>query len=117
MLNLFSHVPKAGEQEFCETICTRQGVRIERIVSHGQTTPAGEWYDQSWDEWVLLLTGSARLLVDGDESPRSLGPGDHLLLPAGRRHRVEWTDPDKDTVWLAVHIGEPFEGMTDATLC
>ncbi|MGB1271988.1 MAG: cupin domain-containing protein, partial [Endozoicomonas sp.] len=66
--------------------------------------PEGEWYDPSWSEWVVLLSGSARLTLDGQSQPVDLKPGDYLLLPAGLRHRVEWTDPDKDSIWLAVHF-------------
>ncbi len=79
------------------------GFRLERIVSTGQATPAGEWYEQPHSEWVALLTGSAGLLIAGEAAPRRLAPGDWLLIPAGLRHRVEWTDPDRPTVWLALH--------------
>jgi cupin 2 domain-containing protein len=80
-------------------------VRVERITSRGHATPPGEWYDQPQDEWVALLAGAARLLVEGEPAARELRPGDWVLLPARLRHRVEWTDPDRDTVWLAVHAG------------
>ncbi len=77
---------------------------MERIVSLGQQTPPGEWYDQSDDEWVLLLSGAARLLIEGESQASALQPGDCLLLPAHVRHRVEWTDPAQPTVWLAFHF-------------
>ncbi|WP_114859166.1 cupin domain-containing protein [Azospirillum brasilense] len=80
-------------------------VRIERILSTGQASPAGFWYDQDWDEFVLVVQGAARLQLEG-EAERALGPGDWLMIPARRRHRVAWTDPTTQTVWLAVHIGE-----------
>jgi Mannose-6-phosphate isomerase len=82
------------------------GVRIERILSTGQTSPEGFWYDQAWDEFVLVVQGAARLQIEG-EAERPLGPGDWMMIPAHTRHRVAWTDPDRATVWLAVHIGEP----------
>jgi cupin 2 domain-containing protein len=110
--NIFANVPDTTAAEVLEIVLARPGVRIERIVSHGQATPEGEWYDQSRDEWVLLMAGSAGLLLAGEAQPRSLQPGDYLLLPAGCRHRVEWTDPGRDTVWLAVHLGES-TGETD----
>ena len=78
-------------------------MRIERIVSSGQTTPADTPYDQPNDEWVLLLAGAARLWIDGD-GERDLVPGDHLLIAAHRRHRVTWTATDRPTVWLAIHF-------------
>lgn len=80
-------------------------MRIERIVSTGQTTPENEWLNQAWDEWVLLIAGAARLAMAGSPD-RRLECGDHLLIPAGTAHRVTWTDPDRPTIWLAVHLGE-----------
>ena len=72
-------------------------------MSRGHRTPDGEWNDQEWDGWVVVLRGRARLRIDGDPNPVALAPGDSLLLPAHVRHRVEWTDPAADTVWLALH--------------
>ena len=101
MENLFADLPAgAGAAERFEDLLTRPGVRIERIVSTGQATPAGQWMDQGWDEWVLLVAGRAGLTLEGGP-PLTLSPGDHLLIPAHRRHRVEWTETP--TVWLAVH--------------
>jgi cupin 2 domain-containing protein len=77
--------------------------RLERIVSTGHATPVGEWLAQERDEWVLVLRGGARLHFEGEAEPRVLRPGDHVVIPAGRRHRVEWTDPSEPTVWLALH--------------
>ena len=77
--------------------------RVERIVSRGQASPDDFWYDQEQAEWVLLLKGQAALAVAGEENPVILKPGDYLNIPAHCRHRVLWTDPDNDTVWLAVH--------------
>lgn len=102
--NFFENIPEIMSQELFQTIEERDNVRVERIVSEGQATAAGEWYDQAWDEWVILLSGAAELLFDGDASPRPLKPGDYVMIPAGSRHRVEWTDPDQRTIWLAVHL-------------
>jgi len=107
--NLLAELPAGGVEEAFEPILERPGVRIERIVSSGQATPPGEWYDQCDDEWVLLLAGTAGLLLEGEPEPRRLSPGDCLLLPARCRHRVAWTDPDVPTVWLAVHFGSPHQ--------
>lgn len=101
--NLFADLPAAlPEEAFCE-ILTRPDLRIERIVSTGHASPPGFWYDQPWDEWVLVLAGAARLRLADEAADRVLAPGDHLLLPAGTRHRVTWTSPGEPTVWLAVH--------------
>lgn len=91
-------------QEFFQTLLQTRGARLERIVSRGHATPPGEWYDQAWDEWVLLLSGAARLRVEGGAAPLELEPGDYVWLPAHCRHRVEWTDSARETVWLALHL-------------
>ena len=104
--NLLAGLPAqalAGEQ--VTPLVVRPGVRIERIVSTGQATPQGEWYDQEAEEWVMLVAGRARVHIDGEASDRTLAPGDFLLLPAHCRHRVTWTQADPPTVWLAVHFG------------
>lgn len=102
--NLLARLPPAGDQESIDTLLERPGVRIERIVSHGHASPPGFWYDQAEDEWVLLLSGAARIEIEGEQEDRALAPGDTLLLAAHCRHRVSWTDPDRATVWLAVFI-------------
>jgi cupin 2 domain-containing protein len=102
MRNFLTDIPDDFAAELFTTLVDRGAVRIERIVSRGHATPAGEWYDQDRHEWVLLLRGAARLaFADGREV--ALAPGDWLEIPAHTRHRVAWTDPDQDTVWLAVH--------------
>lgn len=101
--NLLASLPGRLAAEQTTTLLANENVRIERIVSTGQASPPGFWYDQEWAEWVLLLTGAAGLLFDGEAEPRVLRPGDHVLIAAHRRHRVAWTDPEHPTVWLAVH--------------
>jgi len=104
VMNLLALPEKAGRDETFETLLQRPGIKVERIISNGQTTPPGEWYDQAWDEWVLLLAGAASLLIEGEREPHRLLPGDCLLLPAHCRHRVAWTATDCCTVWLALHL-------------
>ena len=107
MPNLLAHLPDASGGEVFEQILTRPGARIERIVSHGQSTPADAPFLQAHDEWVLLLTGSAGLWIESegeDEEEVVLKPGDHILIPGGKRHRVSWTSANEPTVWLAVHF-------------
>jgi cupin 2 domain-containing protein len=101
--NLFDDLPDRLPSERVDVIVDAPGVRIERIVSTGHMTPPGEWYDQDADEWVVVLRGRARVRLEGEPDARDLYPGDHLLLPAHVRHRVEWTDDGGPTVWLAVH--------------
>lgn len=104
ILNILAGLPPALSGEAFDTIVESDSVRIERIVSNGQATPEGEWYDQERDEWILVLAGSAGLLFDGAQEPQRLVAGDYTLIPAGCRHRVAWTDPAVKTVWLAVHF-------------
>ena len=106
MANLFDDVVPNLPAERFDELLARPGMRIARIVSTGHASPAGHWYDQASDEWVLLVEGSAGLEIEG-EAVRRLDRGDYLLIPARRRHRVAWTDPDRPTIWLAVHGDKP----------
>jgi cupin 2 domain-containing protein len=101
-VNLFSSLPDASRAEAVETLLARPGIRIERIVSLGQVSPAGFWYDQEEGEWIVLLSGAARLRFEDEGNAHQLTPGDCLDIAAHRRHRVDWTDPTTPTVWLAV---------------
>jgi len=101
-VNLLRDLPGARAGEVIETLVAAPGVRIERIVSLGQASLPGFWYDQEEAEWVLLLQGAAQLRFADETEARLLGPGDHLHIAPHRRHRVEWTDPRQPTVWLAV---------------
>jgi len=101
--NLFDGLPPdAVRDEAFDALLSRPGLRIERIVSTGQCSPPGFWYDQAEGEWVLLLAGAARLRFADEQCERALQPGDWLDIAPHRRHRVEWTSPDAPTVWLAV---------------
>jgi len=103
MANLFDHLPRSLAEERFDVLVESGSVRLERIVSTGQATPPGQWQAEPGHEWVVVLRGSAGVRFDGEPEVRVLRPGDHLLIPARRRHRVEWTDPDEPTVWLALH--------------
>lgn len=105
--SLLADVPNRLEAERFDQLLKVGDVRIERIVSTGQSTPAGEWLDQAWDEWVLLVSGAAEILLKEEDAPRPLKPGDYLFIPAHVRHRVTWTTPDQPTIWLAIHIERP----------
>jgi len=105
--NLFEGIPERAPAEVYSELLSADSVRIERIVSYGQTTPEGFWYEQERDEWVLLLEGSATLAFD-DGTTVDLEPGDYLNIPGGCRHRVEKTASDSRTVWLTVF----FQGDT-----
>ena len=104
MDNIFAGFPRstATDEQFSELL-KRPGLRIERIVSTGQNSPAGFWYDQPEGEWVVVLQGEAKLRFADEADARHLKTGDFIDIAPHRRHRVEWTDPDRPTVWLAVH--------------
>jgi cupin 2 domain-containing protein len=101
--NLFTDVGGPLAAERIDVLVDEGTVRLERIVSTGHATPPGEWYDQDRDEWVAVLRGSAGLRFEGETGEHVMRAGDHLVIPAHRRHRVEWTDSREPTVWLAVH--------------
>jgi cupin 2 domain-containing protein len=98
--NLLEGIPDELPEELIEVLAENPHARIERIVSDGHTSPQYSWYDQDRDEWVLLVSGSAVLAFE--DGPVALKPGDHLLISAHKRHRVESTSATEKTVWLAV---------------
>ncbi len=101
--NIFANVPTCLDEEEIAILAQFPGARVERIVSTGQASLPGFWYDQDRTEWVILLAGSAGLLIEGEDAPRILAPGGYLEIPPNVRHRVEWTEADRPTIWLAVH--------------
>jgi cupin 2 domain-containing protein len=102
MNNIFnSSLPNLGNEHF-DTLVDSDRVRIERIVSHGHTSPETGWYDQPRSEWVMVLRGEAVLAFE-DETSVILKAGDYLNIPAHCKHKVAWTTPDQETIWLAVH--------------
>lgn len=97
--------PRPGDGEECllDLLAAPGGARVERILSRGASSPPDFWYEQGWDEFVLLVSGAA-VLAFADGGERRLEAGDYAILPAGCRHRVAWTTPERETVWLAVHM-------------
>lgn len=100
--NIFDLIPATLKDELFEELTSKDGIKIERIVSHGHVTPEFEWYDQRRDEWVILLQGEAVISFLNEEDVR-LKAGDYINIPAHKKHRVSWTKCDKDTIWLAVY--------------
>lgn len=109
--SLLADLPENLAEERFETLLETGAFRLERILSLGHATPAGEWYDQARDEWVMLIQGAARLSIEGRDDALTLKPGDTVRLPARCRHRVEWTSPDDVTVWLALHFDADSGGV------
>ncbi len=104
--NLLQNLPADLSEEAFSPLAAGPSTKIERIVSLGHLTPPGQWFDQDWAEWVILLQGEARLEFEDEAEPVRLKPMDYLLIPAHKRHRVAWTAPERKTVWLAVHFIE-----------
>ena len=102
--NIFTEIPNELPTEIFEEIIRNNSFKLERIISKGHTTPKGTWYDQDKNEWVVLLKGSAGLFIEGKKQATALKPGDYIYIPAHVRHRVEWTDPEEETIWLALHF-------------
>jgi cupin 2 domain-containing protein len=100
--NLFATIPEVLNDELIQQLVDTEHVRIERIVSRGHSSPETGWYDQDENEWVIVLQGEALLSFEGQASLR-LRKGDYINIPAHQRHKVEWTDPESETIWLAVH--------------
>ena len=101
--NLFQGIPDGVPDELFESLVETERCKIERIVSAGQASAEGFWYDQDRSEWVLMLRGSAGLRFEGSDEVVVMKPGDWIDIPAHKKHRVEWTDPIEKTIWLAVH--------------
>jgi cupin 2 domain-containing protein len=102
--NLYRDIPAALPGELFEPLAEHGQGCVERIVSRGHASPPGFWYDQDEHEWVVLLKGRAGLRFEGETEELILGPGDWVEIPAHMRHRVEWTDAENETVWLAVFL-------------
>lgn len=99
--NIFGNVPVNLKQELFEEILSGNNFKIDRIVSVGHSSPNGFWYDQDKNEFVIVISGSARLSFN-DGQIIDLKPGDYLTIPAHKKHRVDWTDPNQKTYWLAL---------------
>ncbi|MGP8331914.1 MAG: cupin domain-containing protein [Methanosarcinaceae archaeon] len=101
--SLFDNIHSDQPDEVFETLCSSDTVKIERIISRGHSSPEGFWYDQTKNEFVLVVQGSARVSIQGEENSIIVATGEYLNIRAHVKHRVEWTDPDINTIWLAVH--------------
>jgi cupin 2 domain-containing protein len=103
MGSILEDIPIELPEEIVDTICATNRVRIERIVSRGHASPEGFWYDQEKNEFVLVVRGSAGLKIEKQDKILILKAGDYYHIGAHVKHRVEWTDPTCETIWLAVH--------------
>ena len=109
LTNLFADLPNTLPEELIEKLVDAPDIRIERIVSTGHASPPGFWYNQAESEWVVVLRGEATLAFE--DEIMTLKPGDYVLIPPYRKHRVNSTSPTEPTVWLTVFFGK---GVTEA---
>ena len=100
--NIFDTIPEVITREICEPLINTNALKIERIISKGHVSPQTGWYDQDKNEWVIVLKGAATLLFENNSSVQ-MKTGDYINIPAHKKHKVEWTDPETETVWLTVH--------------
>jgi cupin 2 domain-containing protein len=98
--NIFSSIPQNLSIEVFQTLLSSDAIGIERIISKGHQSERDFWYDQDQNEWILLLKGAARL--EFTDKVLNLNPGDYVNIPAHEKHRVDWTTPDEETIWLAI---------------
>lgn len=101
MANLFANIPIDLPEEVFEDLVSTESIRIERILSHGQSSPDSGWYDQDEHEWVLVVSGFGVIEFE-DGRVITLNKGDYLNINAHQKHKVQATSPDQTTVWLAI---------------
>jgi len=102
MDNIFDNMPSDLTSEVFSDLLKTDAIKIERIISKGHKSPESGWYDQQQNEWLMLVKGRAVLTFE-DQSERKLEAGDYLNIPAHQKHKVSWTDPSIETIWLTVH--------------
>ena len=99
IINLLDSIPVSSQKEIFETLIKNDTIKIERIVSYGQITPQNYWYNQTQDEFVLIVSGAAKIKYD-NETIYHLKENDSLNIPAFQKHQVIYTN--NPTVWLAI---------------
>lgn len=95
------NIPSKSSKEMFELVLKNKDIKIERIISYGQTSDKDFWYDQDEDEFVLVLEGNAKIRYDNGEI-FELEKGSSLYIKAHTKHQVIYTA--NPTVWLAVFI-------------
>lgn len=99
MDNIFENLPANNGKEVFQDILKNDSVRIERIVSFGPESNDGKWYNQNEDEWVILLKGAAKIIFENNEL--NLNAGDYLFIEKNKKHKVEISEKNSETIWLA----------------
>lgn len=98
--NIYQNIPDYAKTEIFEDILKSENIRIERIISYGPESNDSEWYEQNENEWVILIEGKAKLIFE--DSELILEKGDHINIPAMKRHKVEIIEKENKCIWIAV---------------
>jgi cupin 2 domain-containing protein len=101
-MNVYDLPAYVIKEEIATVVAEGCGVRIERIVSQGQTSG---WYDQAETEFVALLEGEAAIDFENRGSV-SMKRGDVIIIKPHERHMVSYTSIDPPCVWLCVFYSE-----------
>jgi cupin 2 domain-containing protein len=99
--NIFQSIPNNVDSEIFDVIIKSDSIRVERILSKGQSSPESGWHDQEENEWVIVLQGSGTIVFE-NENELTLEKGDFINIPSRQKHKVIWTEPDVVTIWLAI---------------
>lgn len=99
--NLFAEIPDKLDKELIDVLLNSENIKVERIVSKGHISPETGWYDQDQNEWVVIIKGEAIITFENKEV--SLREGSYINIPAHTKHKVSWTHPQLETIWLAIH--------------
>ena len=103
LFRLDQPLPNPWEPEIFDVILKSENIKIQRIISNGNTGPKDGWYDQDFDELVFLMKGQAVLEFE-DRPLIRLFEGDYLFIPAHVLHRVKQTSTIPHCVWLAIYF-------------
>ncbi|MDQ7817567.1 MAG: cupin domain-containing protein [Melioribacteraceae bacterium] len=101
--NIFCDIPEKPDNELIEVLLNNPAFKMERIISQGHASPDNFWYDQDKNEFVLLISGSAKISFEKEDIVE-IRPGDYFIIPAHKKHRVEFTKPGEKTIWLTLHF-------------
>jgi cupin 2 domain-containing protein len=93
--NIFANIPAALADEQFTALWSTDTIRVERIISHGQASPPGFWFDQKHAEWVLVLQGAALLVFEGT-SIRSRSSAATIFI-SRHMHDTGWSGPIRTT--------------------
>ena len=99
--NLYTLIPESLDSEVFELIVKNENIKIERIISKGHKSPKTGWYDQTHNEWVVVIKGQA--IITFEDRQLSMSSGSYINIPAHTKHKVSCTDPEAETIWLVIH--------------